>query len=369
MKFQNVVRILMFLAILGMVTFPVVHLNAESNEENTEATESTEKKSESAKDSQDVKVKVETKAKFVESETKLKEASEKLSEAIKEIEELDIDHNLNKGKMDVDALLKEIKEKFSSLNDLEGVKVEISEPTVIIGSSDESEELEELKKKIKKLIEDGNLDSDEIAIQLKELVDNMKIFKAAAQDGEIVTVLQYGPNVTTKILKDVKGNKELLDKIKELASDEDLASDELVKKVQELVKNMKNDKSVVLDKDNVKVHTFGPYVTTKILKDPKNLKKLGENIRKLSSDENLETEELAEKVLKLIHGMKSDIDIITKHGFEGGKVFQFESSTPISKVSDTKLDKLEERIVKLETKIEKLLNKLDEAGRESSEDK
>ena len=354
MKVQNLVRILILLVILGMVAFPVTRLIAESTEKNSESAEVPEKNSESA----DVEVNDEAEEKF-------KEVLDKANEAVKRIEELNTDGILEKRKLAVDEIIKKLREHTKSLNDIEGVKVEISEPTVILEFSDENETLEVLKKKIQELVDDRNLDSDEI----KEHIDKMKIYKAAAKDGEIVTVLQYGPNVTTKISKDLKRHQELLDKIKELASDEDLESEELEKKVQDLVKEMRINKFVDLDKDNVKVHTFGPYVTRKILRDPDNLKKLGENIRELSSDENLETQELAEKVIKLVYGMNSDIDTITKHGFEGGKVYQFKSSTPLKKDTDPKIDKLEKRIENLETKIEQLLQKLDESVPESSEEK
>ncbi len=355
MKLQKFVRILMTLVILGMVMFPVAHLNAESTEKNSESTE----------DSKDDKVNVETETEFVATEDKLKEVLDKVNEAVKGIEELNTDGILDNREIDVDALLKKLKEHSNSLKDIEGVKVKISEPTVILGSSGESEELKGLKEKIQKLVEDGNLDSDEIAKKLKELVDDMKIFKAAARDGDIVSVFKFGPNETTKILKNTKGIKELVEKIKELASDENLDSDKLIEKVQALVKDIKVDSSVVLDKDNVKVYTYGPYVTTKTLKNVKGLKELGENISKLAKDEDLASDELAKKVMELIKGATPHIST----GIIGGdvKVMSLTPSKSVKMVNDSEIEKLQMRIGKLETKIDNLIEKLSELEPEASE--
>ncbi len=228
------------------------------------------------------------------------------------------------------------------------------------------EELKELKEKIKKLVEDGNLDSDEIAKKLKELVDDMKIVKAAAVDGNIVTVLQYGPHVTTKILKDTKGIKELVDKMKELTSDEDLDSDELVKKVQALVKGMKSAPFIVYDKDNVKVYTYGPNVTTKMLTNIKDYKDLGEKISKLAKDDDLESDELAKKVMELIKGAIPHISTDIIRG--NAKVIPLHPSKSLKEVNDSNIEKLEKRIDKLELKIDKLIQKLDKSESESSKD-
>ncbi len=355
MKLQKFVRILMTLVILGMVTFPVAHLTAESAEKNSESTE----------DSKDVKVNVETETVSVETEDKLKEVLDKVNEAVKGIEELNTDGILNKRKIDVDALLKKLKEHSNSLKDIEGVKVEISESTVILDSSDESKEIKELKEKIQKLVEDGNLNSDEIAKKIMDLVDDMKIFKAVARNGDIVSVFKFGPNETTRILKDTKGIKELVDKIKELTSDENLESGELIEKVQDLVKDMKFSPSVIHDKDNVKVFQYGPYVTTKTLKNAKGLKELGENISKLAKDEDLASDELAKKVMELIKGATPHIST----GIIGGdvKVMSLTPSKSVKKVNDSEIEKLQMRIGKLETKIDKLIEKLSELAPEASD--
>ena len=368
MKMQNLVRILMLLAILGIVMLPVAHLNSEVIEKNTETTKETENNSESAEDSKDVEVNVVTEVEFEKSEplTMLKETSEQLSKVIKDLEELNSDGILNKDQIDVDALLKKIKEQLNSLKEIEGVKVEILEPTVLIDSSKESEELKELKEKLKKLIENSNLDSDEITKKLKQLVDNMKIVKAATADKDIVTVLQYGPHVTTKILKDTKGIKELIDKMKELTSDEDIDSDELVKKVQALVKGMKSVPFIVHDKDNVKVYTFGPNVTTKTLTNIKDYKELGEKISKLAKDDDLDSDELAKKVLDLIEAAIPHIDTDIIRG--NVKVIPLHPSKSLKEVNDSNIEKLEKRIEKLETKIDMLIEKISELNPESSED-
>ena len=355
MKLQKFVRILMVLVILGMVTFPVAHLNAESTEKNSESTE----------DSKDDKVNVETETEFVETEDKLEEVLDKVNEAVKGIEELNTDGILNKRKIDVDALLKKLKEHSNSLKDIEGVKVKISEPKVILDSSDESKEIKELKEKIQKLVEDGNLNSDEIAKKIMELVDDMKIVKAADIDGDIAMVLEFGPYATTTILKDAKGFKELEDKIKELASDEDLDSDKLIEEMQDLVMSIEVDSSVVNDKDNVQVYTYGPYVTTKTLKNAKGLKELGENISKLAKDEDLASDELAKKVMELIKGatLHFNTDIIRGRV----KMMPFDLSKSEKKVNDSEIEKLQMRIGKLETKIDNLIEKLSELEPEASD--
>ena len=336
MKIQNLARILMLLAILGIVMFPVAHLNAEVVEKNTESKTETEENSESTKDSEDVEVNVETEVELEEATTKLEEVIDKVIE-----------------------------------KEVEGVKVEISEPTVIIDAFKEAEELKELKEKIKKLVEDENFDSDEIAKKLKELVDDMKIVKTAAVDGNIVTVLQYVPYGTTETLIVVKAIKELEDKIKEFASDEGFDSDELVKKVQNLVKGMKSDSFIVQpdpfivpDKGNEKVYTYGPYVTTKTFKDAKGLSELGEKISKLSKDDDLESDELAKKVLELIKGATPHIGTGIIRG--NVKVMPLEPSKSLKEVNDSNIEKLEKRIDKLEMKIDKLIQKLDVSESESS---
>lgn len=357
MKAQKLVRMLMLLVILGMVMFPVAHLNAESTEKKTEVTENSEKNSESAETSKDVEVNEET-------EEKLKEVLDKVNEAVKGIEELNTDGILEKRKIDVDALLNKLREHSNSFKNIEGVKVEILEPTVIIDSFIETEELKGLKENIKKLVEDGNLDSDEIAKKLKKLVDDMKIIKAATSDGEIVTVLQFGPNITTKVLKSTEGIKKLEEKIKELASDENLDSDELVKKVQDLVKDKKIEKTTVLDKDNVQVYTYGPYVTTKTFRDGKGLKELGEKISKLSDNEDLDSDELAKKVLELIKEATPHISTGIIRG--NVKVVPLEPSKSLKETNNANIEKLENRIEKLETKIDKLIEKLSELEPEST---
>lgn len=345
MKIQNLVRILMLLAILGVVMFPVAHLNSEVVEKNTESKTETEENSDSTKDSEDAEVNVETEVEFGEVETKLEEAATKLEEVIDKVIEKKV----------------------------EGVKVEISEPTLIIDSFKEAEELKELKEKIKKLVEDENFDSDEIAKKLKEFVDDMKIVKAAAVDGNIVTVLQYVPYGTTETLMVVKAIKELEDKIKEFASDEGFDSDELVKKVQNLVKGMKSDSFIVQsdpiivhDKDNLKVYQYGPYITTKVLKDGINFKELGEKISKLAKSEDLESAELAKKVMELISGAMphKSADIIRGDV----KVIPLEPSKSLRTVNDSNIEKLEKRVEKLETKIDKLIEKISKLNPEKTAD-
>ena len=357
MKVQNIVRILIFLAILGLITFPVAHLNAESTEKNTESTESTKKKSDSAKDSKDVEVDEET-------EEKLKEVLNKVNEAVKGIEELNKDGILDKRKIDVDALLKKLKVHSNRLKDVEGVKVEISEPTVILESFDESEKLKELKEKIQKLAEDGNLKSNEMKAKIKELVESLKLDSSVLLDKDNVKVYQYGPYVTTKVLKGTDGIKELEEKIKELASDENLDSDELVKKVQDLVKDIKIEKSTVLDKDNVKVYQYSrPYVPTKTFKDAEDYKELGEKISKLAKNEDLDSGELAKKVLKLIKDATPHISTGIIRG--NVKVVPLEPSKSLKETNNSNIEKLEKRIEKLETKIDQLIEKL--GGSESSD--
>ena len=347
MKAQKFVRILMLLAILGIVIFPVAHSNTEVVEKNTESKTETEDNSDATKDSEDVEVSVETEVEFEEAATKLEEVETKLEEVIDKVIEKEI----------------------------EGIKVEISEPepTVIIDSFKEAEELKELKEKIKKLVEDGNFDSDEIVKKLKELVDDMKIVKASAVDGNIVTVLQYAPYGTTETLFVVKAIKELEDKIKEFASDEGFDSDELVKKVQNLVKGMKSDSFIVLpdpfivpDKDNVKVYTYGPYVKTKTFKDAKGLSELGEKISKLVKDDDLESDELAKKVLELIKDATPHIGTGIIRG--NVKVLPLEPSKSLKEVNDSNIEKLEKRIEKLETKLDMLIEKISELNPESTED-
>ena len=275
MKVQNIVRILMFLAILGLVTFPVVHLNAESTKKKSEFTESTEKKSDSAKDSKDVEVNEET-------EEKLKEVLDKVNEAVKGIEELNKDGILDKRKIDVDALLKKLKEHSNSLKHIEGVKVEISDPTVILESFDESEELKELKEKIQKFAEDGNLKSHEMKAKIKELVESLKLDSSVLLDKDNIKVLQYGPYVTTRTFKNAKGLKELGEKISTLAKNEDLDSDELAKKVLELVKNTTPHISTGILRGNVKVVPLEPSKSLKETNDS-SIEKLEKRIEKLET--------------------------------------------------------------------------------------
>ena len=366
MKIHNLFRILMLIAIWGVVMFSTGNIIAEVNEENVETSNETEENPESAEDSNVVELNVETEVELEESETELSESSEQLSEVVKELDGNDLDGITEKAIEDIDAILNELREKFDSFNEIEGVHVVISEPTIIVESSDKTEEQKELKEKIKKLVEDGNLDSDEIAKELKELVDEMKNNKSVILDKDNVRDFQYGPHITTKVLKDPKEIKGIVDEMKKLASDADLDSDELKKKIQDFVKGLKPDPIIIPDKDSVMVFKYDPHITTKTLKDGITYKDLGKKISKLARNEDVEFEALAKKVIDLINGALHD----NKTDILRGDVqwIPLEPSKPLIKVNDSNIEKLEKRVEKLEMKIDKLIQKLDKSVSESSED-
>ncbi|MCG9130039.1 hypothetical protein JT359_20825, partial [Candidatus Poribacteria bacterium] len=196
--------------------------------------------------------------------------------------------------------------------------------------------------------------------------DKMKNNKSVILDKDNVRVFQYGPHKTTKVLKDPKEIKGIVDEMKKLASDADLDSVELKKKIQDLVKGMKPDPIIIPDKDSVMVFKYDPHMTARTLKDGITYKDLGKKISKLAKKEDVEFEALAKKVIELINGVMQDNTDILRGDVQW---LPLEPSKSLKKVNDSNIEKLEKRVEKLEMKIDNLIQKLDKSVPESSEEK
>ena len=357
MKVRSLVYILTLLIILGMAAFPVVPSEAETAQNDSV---SSKKSTDSEKKSTDSEVEAEL-------EGKVDEVLEKVNETLKGITELAEDENFNEENFDVDAFTEKVKGLFSNLDDIEGVEVIISEPSTKISKIfKDIEGYTEFEKKVQELAKDENLNSDEFAKKVMELAKNLNIKSSFILDKDDVKIFQIGPHVTTKTLKDTEGLKELMKMIEKLGEDRNLDEEQLANKIKNLIKNSKIGSTSDFAIGDVKVVTVGPTELSKIFKDPKVVKELEAEIKKLAEDENLDEEQLANKIKELLKGQKFDSTSIMDIG--GVKVIKHGSRMSSNMSKDSKaIGELKQRIEKLEKKIDKLIEKLDKEHSESSE--
>ena len=174
---------------------------------------------------------------------------------------------------DLGKLLKNLSK--SELIDIDGV--------VVMSTSHEvqTEGLKELKEEIEKLATDENHKPEELAEKVTALLKNLNIESTSILDTDNVKVIRLKPQVSTKILKNTEGLKELKEEIEKLATDENHKPEELAEKVTALLKNLNIESTSILDTDNVKVIRLKPQVSTKILKNTEVDRGLENKIEKL----------------------------------------------------------------------------------------
>ena len=165
---------------------------------------------------------------------------------------------------------------------------------VVMSTSHEvqTEGLKELKEEIEKLAADENHKPEELAEKVTALLKNLNIESTSIFDTDDVKVIRLKPQVSTKILENTEGLKELKEEIEKLAADENHKPEELAEKVTALLKNLNIESTSIFDTDDVKVIRLKPQVSTKILKNTEVDRGLENKIEKLVD----KIEELIEKL-------------------------------------------------------------------------
>ena len=296
MRVRNLVRVLTLVIILGMAAFFVVISEAETTQDPWEAwvDEQTEVMLNSAGEADEeglTKMRTSIREKFSALATELKKdivsppqtQEQKIAEEIEQkLKNIVTEQLLNQD--DLGKLLKNLSK--SELIDIDGV--------VVMSTSHEvqTEGLKELKEEIEKLAADENHKPEELAEKVTALLKNLNIESTSILDTDDVKVIRLKPQVSTKILKNTEGLKELKEEIEKLAADENHKPEELAEKVTALLKNLNIESTSILDTDDVKVIRLKPQVSTKILKNTEVDRGLENKIEKLVD----KIEELIEKL-------------------------------------------------------------------------
>ena len=166
------------------------------------------------------------------------------------------------------------------------------------------EVLEKLEEGIETLSDDELFNEDALKEKLTKAFKNL-------ENVEDVTVKVITSSDMSDFLKDPDSLKEFEVKIRELAKDESLDDEALEKKITELVKNLDLLSSFDIDEDNVKVITSEPIVITKVLKNGKDLTGIIGKITELAKDENLDEDQLTEKLKELLKDSKFDPIVVS----------------------------------------------------------
>ena len=271
MRVRNLVRVLTLAIILGIAAFFVIISEAETTQDPWEAwvDEQTEVMLNSAGETDEeglTKMRTSIREKFSALATELKKdivsppqtQEQKIAEEIEQkLKNVVTEQLLNQD--DLGKLLKNLSK--SELIDIDGV--------VVMSTSHEvqTEGLKELKEEIEKLAADENHKPEELAEKVTALLKNLNIESTSIFDTDDVKVIRLKPQVSTKILKNTEGLKELKEEIEKLAADENHKPEELAEKVTALLKNLNIESTSIFDTDDVKVIRLKPQVSTKILKN------------------------------------------------------------------------------------------------------
>ena len=292
MRVRNLVRVLTLVIILGMAAFFVVISEGETTQDPWEAwvDEQTEVMLNSAGETDEeglTKMRTSIREKFSALATELKKdivsppqtQEQKIAEEIEQkLKNVVTEQLLNQD--DLGKLLKNLSK--SELIDIGGYGVMVmSTPHEV-----QTEGLKELKEEIEKLAADENHKPEELAEKVTALLKNLNI------ESINVKVIRLKPQVSTKILKNTEGLKELKEEIEKLAADENHKPEELAEKVTALLKNLNIESTSIFDTDDVKVIRLKPQVSTKILKNTEVDRGLENKIEKLVD----KIEELIEKL-------------------------------------------------------------------------
>ncbi len=295
MRVRNLVRVLTLVIILGMAAFFVVISEAETTPDPWEAwvDEQTEVMLNSAGEADEeglTKMRTSIREKFSALATELKKdivsppqtQEQKIAEEIEQkLKNIVTEQLLNQD--DLGKLLKNLSK--SELIDIDVVVMSTSHEV-------QTEGLKELKEEIEKLAADENHKPEELAEKVTALLKNLNIESTSIFDTDDVKVIRLKPQVSTKILENTEGLKELKEEIEKLAADENHKPEELAEKVTALLKNLNIESTSIFDTDDVKVIRLKPQVSTKILKNTEVDRGLENKIEKLVD----KIEELIEKL-------------------------------------------------------------------------
>ena len=340
MKVQNKISMFILLFFLSFAAI-WVHAETENAEEpdTTQEVETTEENTEPKPELNDPKVTAEV-------EKKVTEVLEKVTETIEEVKELAEEESANEEEFDIDKFTEKIKNLFKDLEDIEGVDVKFGDPTDISeedgvkvytygpyvysktlnGEDLESGELanivkelletietdpkkllesdnvkifkfdpsgsskmltdsdvEKLTEEFKKLLEDEGVDTEKLSEKIKAILKKHKFDSSAAIGMGGVKGIVIESSGSTENLKDIKELKDLEIKIKALTEDQEMDADELADAVKKLVEGKLSGSATVLDKDNVKVVEFKPFMSTKTTDESKEIDDIKKRIDQLET--------------------------------------------------------------------------------------
>ena len=230
MRVRNLVRVLTLVIILGMAAFFVVISEAETTPDPWEAwvDEQTEVMLNSAGEADEeglTKMRTSIREKFSALATELKKdivsppqtQEQKIAEEIEQkLKNIVTEQLLNQD--DLGKLLKNLSK--SELIDIDVVVMSTSHEV-------QTEGLKELKEEIEKLAADENHKPEELAEKVTALLKNLNIESTSIFDTDDVKVIRLKPQVSTKILENTEGLKELKEEIEKLAADENHKPEEL----------------------------------------------------------------------------------------------------------------------------------------------
>lgn len=267
--------------------------------------------------------------------------------ALEGIGEFSVNENL-----DEETLKEKIGELVKNLENVENVKVEVVTSSDISEIFKNPEELKELEEKFKLFTNVNKHDDIALKKKIKELVEKLDLETEFFADDDNVKVINTDPIVITKVFTNAKDLTGIIEKVLKLVKDDDLNEEQLTEKLKRMMKDIDLEPIVVSDNDNVKV-----FVSSNV-KDTEEINEFVEKIVELTSDEELDEEQMTEKIKKLFKDQNfelfsrldiGDIEVITK---------TTKMPTNMSNNSD-KIAELTKRIEQLEKKLDTIIEKLE----------
>lgn len=268
--------------------------------------------------------------------------------ALEGIGEFSVNENL-----DEETLKEKIGELVKNLENVENVKVEVVTSSDISEIFKNPEELKELEEKFKLFTNVNKHDDIALKKKIKELVEKLDLETEFFADDDNVKVINTDPIVITKVFTNAKDLTGIIEKVLKLVKDDDLNEEQLTEKLKRMMKDIDLEPIVVSDNDNVKV-----FVSSNV-KDTEEINEFVEKIVELTSDEELDEEQMTEKIKKLFKDQNfelfsrldiGDIEVITK---------TTKMPTNMSNNSD-KIAELTKRVEQLEKKLDTIIEKLNE---------
>ena len=267
--------------------------------------------------------------------------------ALEGIGEFSVNENL-----DEETLKEKIGELVKNLENVENVKVEVVTSSDISEIFKNPEELKELEEKFKLFTNVNKHDDIALKKKIKELVEKLDLETEFFADDDNVKVINTDPIVITKVFTNAKDLTGIIEKVLKLVKDDDLNEEQLTEKLKRMMKDIDLEPIVVSDNDNVKV-----FVSSNV-KDTEEINEFVEKIVELTSDEELDEEQMTEKIKKLFKDQNfelfsrldiGDIEVITK---------TTKMPTNMSNNSD-KIAELTKRVEQLEKKLDTIIEKLE----------